>query len=442
MKLPEDFEAAKIDLQIDFEGRGGLQRFKTIGDFRNWLDGESVFWKWLSEPPANNHHSHIRDQLNDFNKIQPDCRSQISNAAEQWKRIGREMEQRSQLLENPNLPNEEKEEINTKISQLKEEWGRHIDDLRRTLENTVRLEIVKSKRYLPSTTPSAQFICELAETNPDEAVYALDQILLEEKGASDPRQVGFTGRMMASLYSKHLNRKVREDKRAFSNAIATWTKELADFKSRFESQEREFEEISTRHIEAEENWAAKTTEMAENFANMRNLKEEDLQNLTETYETHMQLKGPLLYWRGKRKEHAKGKTLMGWASAISGLVGAAIIAGSAYLFLPTSSPANAIPWRSIGFFLLISTFVLWLVRLFVKLMLSHIHLYADAREREVMISTFMALMRKNESRQGVEKIDLALVLAPIFKPSTTGVIKDDGGPTTLTDFISRLAGNP
>ena len=57
-----------------------------------------------------------------------------------------------------------------------------------------------------------------------------------------------------------------------------------------------------------------------------------------------------------------------------------------------------------------------------------------------MISTFMALMRRQEGREGVQKMDLALVLAPIFKPSTTGVIKDDGGPTTLTDFISRLAG--
>ncbi len=37
-------------------------------------------------------------------------------------------------------------------------------------------------------------------------------------------------------------------------------------------------------------------------------------------------------------------------------------------------------------------------------------------------------------------MNLALVLAPIFKPSTTGVIQDDGGPATLTDFIGRLSG--
>jgi hypothetical protein len=124
----------------------------------------------------------------------------------------------------------------------------------------------------------------------------------------------------------------------------------------------------------------------------------------------------------------------------SAVVGGAILVTAGYLFLPELQNKEAIPWRSLGFFVLISTFVLWMVRLFVKLMLSHIHLHADAREREVMISTFMALVRRQESREGLQKADLALVLAPIFKPSTTGVIKDEGGPVTLGDFIGRLAG--
>ncbi|PAW79261.1 MAG: hypothetical protein B9S32_04725 [Verrucomicrobia bacterium Tous-C9LFEB] len=90
--------------------------------------------------------------------------------------------------------------------------------------------------------------------------------------------------------------------------------------------------------------------------------------------------------------------------------------------------------------MLISTFVLWALRLLVKLLLSHIHLYADAQEREVMISTYMALIRRKESRESLSKDDIAIVLAPIFRPSTTGVINDEGSPVTLTDFISRIAG--
>jgi hypothetical protein len=57
-----------------------------------------------------------------------------------------------------------------------------------------------------------------------------------------------------------------------------------------------------------------------------------------------------------------------------------------------------------------------------------------------MISTFMALIRRPESAQNLKREDIAIVLAPIFKPSTTGVIKDDGGPTSLGDFIGKLSG--
>lgn len=35
---------------------------------------------------------------------------------------------------------------------------------------------------------------------------------------------------------------------------------------------------------------------------------------------------------------------------------------------------------------------------------------------------------------------IALILAPIFRPSTAGLIKDEAGPMTLTDFITRLGG--
>lgn len=40
MKYPEDFASAILDLEIDFGPKGGLQRFKTVGDFQTWLNEE------------------------------------------------------------------------------------------------------------------------------------------------------------------------------------------------------------------------------------------------------------------------------------------------------------------------------------------------------------------------------------------------------------------
>lgn len=440
MKLPDQFQAALINLEIDFEGKGGIQRFKTVGEFQAWLDREKSFWGWLEQSPASNQTRNLGDVFTSFNQLQQECRTHLSQADQKWQQILPRITQHVAIQANEEKPENDRQNAAREVEQRTAELRNALEQLRGSLASIVKREIVQTKNYLPSTDPPAQFLKEFAASNPAEAVYALDQILLEERGANHQRQAEHAGRLMATLYRKNLNRKFRDDQQAFKNAITSWSKELADFKERYEVQEEEFQEISARHAAADEAWKERSDQMAEEFGEMRKGKEDDLNNLKTTFETHMQLKGPLIYWREKRREHTIGKKRMAWASGVSGVLGAVAIAGAAYLFLPKETAPEIVPWRNIGLFLFISTFVLWLVRLLVKLMLSHIHLATDAREREVMISTFMALMRRQESRDGVAKMDLALVLAPIFKPSTTGVIKDDGGPTTLTDFISRLAG--
>jgi hypothetical protein len=440
MKFPEDFNQSRIDLEFDLGSNGGLQRFKTVGEVQKWLDEEKEFWRWMNEGPASNHHSAVSDLISDFKRFQQNARNPIQRAEQKWQERRPTITEQSTILADKSNSDETRKQARERIDQQSAELESALQELTTQLRSTITTEILNSKSYLSRFDPAAHFVNEIAEKDPSEALFALDQILLEMKQSSDRRRVELSGRMFATFYTRNLNKKARHDQQAFEKAILTWAEELRDFKSRYEEQEQEFNGITERHATAEMSWTTRSDKMAEEFAAMRKQKEEDLANLKETYETDMQLKGPLVYWRGKRREHAKGKIRMGWAAAVVGIVGALIIAGSAYLFLPVAGTPDSIPWRSIGFFVLISTFVLWLARLCVKLMLSHIHLYADAREREVMISTFMALVRRQESREGLSKADIALVLAPIFKPSTTGVIKDDGGPTTLTDFLGRLTG--
>lgn len=440
MAFPDEFHQARINLEIDFGEKGGLQRFTTVRDIDAWLNAEEEFWNWLKKPPATNHHQYVGEVLNQFWQGLIDCRNHLTNGERKWDQLRPQIRDLKAVKADKSRSSDERENASRGHDERTLELQAVLDGLCEALASRLGNTIRDAKYYLPSSAPAAQFIKELSLDAPDEAIYALDQILQEDRGSSHQRQVEHAGRMMAALFRKDLNRKVRPDQQAFKKAVETWSRELAEFKARYEAQEAKFQEISDRHQAADDAWASRSEQMAEAFSGMRTEKEADLNALKSTFETHMQLKGPLIYWRGKRREHTIGKKRMAWASGISGVLGAAAIAGAAYLFLPKETASETIPWRNIGLFLFISTFVLWLVRLFVKLMLSHIHLAADAREREVMISTFMALMRRQEGREGVEKMDLALVLAPIFKPSTTGVIKDDGGPTTLTDFISRLAG--
>ena len=440
MTHPEDLQSAVLDLEIDFEAKGGIQRFRTVGDFLTWLQEEEAFWAWIDRPPASGHQGNIGESISRFQKFCHQSRSQIDQASNRWNQVQLRYKDNQRIVNDEAQPEQQRGDAQRRIEQDVLEQEKTINQLRQQLEAMVRDQILSSRSHLSRLEPSSQFVSQLADQRPEEALYALDQILLEEQNSGERRKAEHAGRMMGALFVKNLNRKVQPEKKAFETAIATWSKELANFKKNYEAQDAEFTEISQRMEDAETAWKERTEAFAAEFADWQKASADDLQTLKDTYETHMQLKGPLVYWRGKRREHAKGKKVMGWVAAISGGIGAGVLIAAAQQLLPASQQADVIPWRSIALFLLISTFVLWLVRLFVKLMLSHIHLYADAREREVMISTFMALIRRQESREGIKQSDLALVLAPIFRPSTTGVISDDGGPAMLTDYIGKLSG--
>lgn len=83
----------------------------------------------------------------------------------------------------------------------------------------------------------------------------------------------------------------------------------------------------------------------------------------------------------------------------------------------------------------ISLFV-WAGRVLVRLLLSHKHLEIDAKERAVMVETYLAMLKVKEGR-GLTDDDRRLILASIFRPSATGIVKDDAMPFNL-EMMQRL----
>lgn len=91
----------------------------------------------------------------------------------------------------------------------------------------------------------------------------------------------------------------------------------------------------------------------------------------------------------------------------------------------------------LGILALASTMAIWFLRFIARIILSSLHLRDDAAERVVMIKTFLAL---NESKVGLEHEDVKLALASVFRPATSGLVKDDGVPPGVWDAITRLKG--
>jgi hypothetical protein len=94
-------------------------------------------------------------------------------------------------------------------------------------------------------------------------------------------------------------------------------------------------------------------------------------------------------------------------------------------------------WK-IGSFILLATLGFWVIRILVRLFLSHIHLENDAAERVTMAQTFLALKR-DSALSGTEHI--GTILAALFRPTGDGIVKDEGLPPTAMEWLTKLGGS-
>lgn len=247
-----------------------------------------------------------------------------------------------------------------------------------------------------------------------------------------------------------------------------------------ESIGKEFDEHSARMIALQTSATAHINDAQDSYernnATFERLVEtntKDLESLKHTYDQDMAMKASVSYWTKKASSHRwKFRGFAAAALVFGGIVvvslywflqqqiertatqvtSAAPIAASATLSAATTpasttpaakpaveQPALIPPWWEIGTVILIATFGIWLVRVCVQLLYSHAHLAADAEERSTMIQTYLAMLR--ETQLPLKEEHRLLILQSLFRPGTTGVVKDDGSPSTWLDFIaSKVSG--
>lgn len=89
--------------------------------------------------------------------------------------------------------------------------------------------------------------------------------------------------------------------------------------------------------------------------------------------------------------------------------------------------------RYMQYLFLLSIFI-WISRIILKMIFSHLHLKEEAHEKETMILTYLALINEGA---GLENEDRKLILEAIFRPSTNGLIKDESN-VTLLDVVKTI----
>jgi hypothetical protein len=87
-----------------------------------------------------------------------------------------------------------------------------------------------------------------------------------------------------------------------------------------------------------------------------------------------------------------------------------------------------------AFAILTTSIAFWIGRVLLRIYLSNQHLATDAEERMTMVMTFLAMARKKV----LADTDRPLILAPLFRPGSDGIVKDDTSPDTA---LAALLGN-
>lgn len=156
--------------------------------------------------------------------------------------------------------------------------------------------------------------------------------------------------------------------------------------------------------------------------------------MRKAFREGMALRGPVEYWTSKASVHSKKAGSLLWAVFGTLLAVTAAVAGAAAWTLLGLAPNTAPDTAKVAILALVGVMGIWGLRLVVRMWLSHTHLATDASERVTMVQTYLAIL---EADKMPSDEDRKLVLAPLFRPAADGLVKDEGLPHPMLDFLTR-----
>ena len=161
------------------------------------------------------------------------------------------------------------------------------------------------------------------------------------------------------------------------------------------------------------------------------------------YTTAMEIQGPVEYWTAKFKDHKNACWWWGLVLIVYAVVAVAILCGVLYwtfgYVLSTTDQAFSHIALLVSASLAVSvTILFWAARFLSRLYLSERHMAIDAKLRSVMAKTYLALASNHQ----VKDEDRALVLAPLFRAGTDGIIKEETGFDSALAMLARALEKP
>lgn len=391
---------------LDLLENGGVFQPTTADEATAWIQREQAFWSWLTNRSHGNHEHRLRHAIGQLNEA-----LNFGNRARQHKESNQQQFEaeiaamRSRLEEayiQCKLPHS-----STPLAKRIDTYKQETDDQSASFFAAVFVPPVQGHHFQPQALSAWRGLVEAL----------IDRFQL----ASAPRK----GRKQAAEQSfEQLRVKVESllgEKTAAYDALHREYAALAgSVRSTADSQAKAF--------------AAAQEKRNEDFETLVNEHKQAMENLRKTFREEIALRAPAEYWETKRKGHFRMSWITGVVSFLA-IGGAA--AGLVWLIhdLVSKTPTGSQPetWR-IAMAVLVGVFALWAARLIVRMFLSHLHLLTDAAERVVMVKTYLSLL---EGDRLASKEDRQLILNALFRPAADGIVKDEGIPPSMLEFLTR-----
>jgi ribosomal protein S20 len=390
------------EIRITVFGNTRELHFADTEDIHRWLDAEEPCWP--------NAQSRIKNsQLNQIWGEQVGCFSNIRTYVKKFE---------------------------ASIAQEDENGGaENFSFLNKWFQKLVRGTVLTSDHaYYP-------VIAELVESNIEAAAYVLGAA----RSDGDQQLKGWFAANqfpIQALNALILNRGKTEKS---ADWLAPQRKELGQLKSDYQTKLNELRAVFNEQIRAnteqhrqegvaqeqrQSDWGRWKTELSEEWVKLK-----------KVYDEQLALQAPTQYWSQRAKTHRS--IAIGFAIAF----GLALTGGvAAFVCWAMPGLLNAAGNKDASVLLTLAPLLvpvfasIWVLKILSRLLSENLQLMRDARERETMVKTFLALMRDDQSGKAlVQDNDRILILHALFRPSSLSAV-DDAPPVHWFDILTNKVG--
>jgi hypothetical protein len=397
---------------LDLGDNGGHLAPTSYEELTGWIQTEQNFWSWVQQ---NHYGSHENPQREGFSRL-----AEALNAAQQALHHVQSNAQHSQ----------------NQLEYSRDRLQQAFLNLKLPHSSTPLAKRVQAYRQETSDRAASYFLAVHMVAGNGQQQQFQAQDFAAWRGMFDALMERFQLVQLAAKGRKAAAEQSFEQLRVKAEAL------LGDKTSAYDALHRDYNELANGIKAAADrqqtDFDTAQTQRGDDFQKLVDDHKQEMESLRRTYEEAISLRAPVLYWEGKRDSHA---TQAKWTGGLSFAGIAGVAAGLSWmvhdLLQPAGSGTAPETWR-LALLAMVGVFAVWGLRLIVRMFLSHLHLATDAAERVVMTQTYLSLL---DGKHLPDNEDRKLILQALFRPTSDGIVKDEGVPFSLAEALTR-SGKP